>query len=78
MQRFKTLKTVELHAGILELTKEQAAARKHSLQDLGEGLYEITGPVQFKAGEGFGYDGELTKAMAQDLKSTSAKKKERR
>lgn len=67
MQKYKALKKVELFSGILELDKKQAAPRAHLLQDLGEGLYEITGPVQFKAGEEFGYDGEVTKAMAQDL-----------
>lgn len=75
MTRYRALKKIDLFSGILELTRKQAEPRAHQLQDLGEGLYEITGHVQFKAGEKFGYDGEVTKAMAQHLEAQSVKKK---
>jgi hypothetical protein len=78
MKRYKAVNRVELHAGILELTKKQSLPRAHCLQDLGEGFFEITGKVEFKVGEEFGYDGEVTKAMAQDLTAAEAEKKERK
>jgi len=49
------------------LTAAQASARSHNLKPLGDGRYQIANPVQFKAGEEFGYDGELPKALAEML-----------
>ena len=57
---------IELHSGVLNLTKGQAAVRAHNLRRTRTG-YEIVRPVQFKAGEQIGYDGELTHAMAEAL-----------
>jgi hypothetical protein len=69
MYKYKALKNVEIGSGILELNKGQAAPRIRARQitDLGEGLYEVTGVVQFKAGEEFGYDGEVGKALSEKL-----------
>jgi hypothetical protein len=55
---------IQLIAGIVGLTKQQAAARLGSLTDLGEGFYQIEKPVQFKRGEELGYDGDINKALA--------------
>ena len=55
--------TAEFHAGVLELTPAQASARITSLDDLGDGLYQIKHPVQFKRGEELGFDGEINKAQ---------------
>lgn len=59
---------ITLASGRLELTAAQATSRKHSLKKIkvnkeGDGLFEIQVPVQFKAGEKFGYDGEVPKSM---------------
>jgi hypothetical protein len=51
-------------AGVLSLTGEQAARRKHALRHLKDDRYEITAPVEFKAGEVIGYDGDMPKALA--------------
>ena len=51
-------------AGVLVLDAGQAAARRHALHELGEGRYQVMQPVQFKAGELIGYDGDLPKSLA--------------
>jgi hypothetical protein len=66
---------VELHTGILELTPEQAASRVGSLADLGEGLYSVLEPVQFKRGEEIGYDGDVNKDMAEKITVAPATRK---
>ena len=72
MHRYTTIAPITLHTGIVELTPEQAAPRLYQLNDLGEGLYEITGPVQFKAGETIGYDGDINKALMERLTESAA------
>lgn len=68
MQRYTvTGHSVNIHSGILDLAPEQAASRLHSLADLGDGLYEVLSPVQFKRGEEIGYDGEVNKALMQQI-----------
>lgn len=80
MQRYIVIgSSVGFISGILELTYEQAASRRDALIDLGEDLFEITSPVQFKRGEELGYDGEVNKQLLQSLEeiaeSDAAKKK---
>lgn len=53
--------------GTLRLTKEQAASRKHALLPLGEDTYTLTGPVEFKHGEIFGYDQPIPKTLAEEI-----------
>jgi hypothetical protein len=67
MQCYTVLQPITLYSGILDLTSSQAVPRLSSLIPLGEGLYEIAGPVQFKAGEIIGYDGEVNKALIESL-----------
>lgn len=45
------IKTLALHAGEIGLSNEQAAPRMHNLKKIGDGLYSILSPVQFKIGE---------------------------
>jgi len=52
-------------SGVLKLTKEQAKAREHALEDLGDGYFEVMTPVGFKRGEIVGFDGEVNKALLQ-------------
>lgn len=53
MKKFQTEATIELHSGLIGLSDRQAAKRSRQIKRAGEraGVYEITGPVQFKAGE---------------------------
>jgi hypothetical protein len=75
MERYEVTATqVEIHAGILQLDPEQAAARAHALDTLGEGLYQVRRPVQFKRGESFGYDGAVGKGMLQAVKPSGKRR----
>jgi len=60
---------VTFHSGILLLTPEQAKARPRVLIPLGDDLYEIKQPTQFKLGEVLGYDGDVSKDMLKFIKS---------
>lgn len=61
MEHIKTIETVRLHTGNLELTEVQASVRRHLLTPVEgkRGVYAIKDTVTFKAGEVFGYDGEI-------------------
>jgi len=61
MKVYKTLEPVRLSTGLLKLTKEQAKRRLHCLKKVSDGVYELTGPTQFKANEVFGYSGKMPK-----------------
>lgn len=52
---------------ILGLTVAQAEPRSHALKAMGDGRYEVTSRVEFKAGEVVATDAELSKAMATAL-----------
>lgn len=69
MKKYTTTTIVTLPAGtVMELTPEQAAARRHAIESLrGNGLYRATAPVQFKRGEVIGLDVEPPKALADEL-----------
>ena len=58
----------EIPAGsVLSLTEGQAVPRRAVLKPLGEGVYEATGALSFKAGERIGYQGDLPKSWADKL-----------
>ena len=59
-------RVVELPAGTVELSDEQAARRKHAIERIGKRgrKFAILKPLQFKHGETFGYDGDLPKHLA--------------
>lgn len=66
MTRYKVADRVAvIPSGIIALTPAQAKPRLHNLKVLGSGRYEILRPVEFKAGEAFGYAGDLPKAIAE-------------
>lgn len=67
--------SANFNSGILELTREQAAPRGHSLDPLDKDLYLIKAPVQFKAGENIGYDGDVNKAMLALIEPEEGQKK---
>ncbi len=69
MKQYKTLKTVELFAGQIGLSDEQAAPRADRLKAIEKGVYEIIAPVQFKAGEVIGLEDAPGKHMSKDGKT---------
>lgn len=54
-------------SGVLQLTKEQYGQRLHALVPLGDGLYRVTAPTGFKRGEVIGFEGEVNKALVQEI-----------
>ncbi len=70
--KVRALQTVTLGPGtVLALSERQAARRAHLLLPEGSGRYRTVASVQFKAGEEFGVDAELPKALA-DVVETDA------
>ncbi len=72
MKTYTTKTTVRLADGVLSLSPEQVAVRSNALAALGEGLYQVKGPVEFKAGETFGHDQPIPKAIALCLEEEGA------
>lgn len=69
MEEYIIVAPATFNAGILGLTEEQAAVRRHALKKLADGRYEVASPVQFKAGEKIGYAGEMPKTLGQLLET---------
>lgn len=68
--------TVTLGVGArVRLSAEQADARMHCLARVGKGkgggTFDVQQPIQLKAGESFGCDGDLPKAMAEAVKKAT-------
>lgn len=59
--------SANFHTGVLLLSDEQARARSYALKTLGDGLFEIVSPVQFKRGEVVGFEGPVNKAQLQEI-----------
>ncbi|MBV2206657.1 MAG: hypothetical protein KUL87_14645 [Pseudomonas sp.] len=73
MEKYLIVSPATLPAGTrLGLTKPQAEARQHALQPAGKGRYVAILPVQFKVGETISVDGELPKALAENLSQPTA------
>lgn len=53
-----------VNSGMVEITTEQARARRFALEPLGDDLYRVMQPTGFKRGEVFGHDGEIPKCLA--------------
>ncbi len=51
MKAYKTIAIVDLFAGLVGLSDDQASKRNLNLKKKRNGVYEITSPVQFKVGE---------------------------
>jgi hypothetical protein len=72
--KYLIVSAITLNPGlVLGLSDEQAAARKHAVQPLGKGKYEVISPVQFKAGETIHTDAELPKALANAVEQAARK-----
>jgi len=64
----KTYEVVAPYAGVnsgtVQITPEQARARRFALEPLGDDLYRVTQATGFKRGEMFGFDGDMPKSLA--------------
>lgn len=67
MKKIIATAIMAVHSGQVELTADQAKTRLHALtpvkvkKDTLAGIYAVQSPIQFKAGEEFGFDGEVGK-----------------
>ena len=59
---------IELHEGVVEVTASQAKRRSASLAPIGDDLYRIDNPVQFKVGEVIGIDYDLPKSLIEFMR----------
>lgn len=59
---FTVLEALQISQGKLKLDKAQAERRADFIEKDGDG-YNVVQPVWFKAGETFGYDGELPRVL---------------
>lgn len=65
MKQYRVVgKLARISTGNVELTPEQASDRMHNLKKLGGDVYEVLKPIEFKAGQVFGYDGTPGKGQA--------------
>ena len=60
-------KSYRFFHGLVQLTEKQAKVRMHQLIPRGEGIFEIVQPIEFKAGEELGFDGEVNAALLQNI-----------
>lgn len=67
MQKYKVIAALSIGAGVVALTEKQAHTRRNSIKPLGEGLFEVIKPTQFKIGEELGIEGPVPKQLAQAL-----------
>lgn len=78
MKRYTVISgPITIFSGILEMDERQASARSYAVTPLGEGLFEVVSPVQFKNGEEFGYDGDVNKSLLQQLTPAGDKKRDK-
>ncbi|MGE0289677.1 MAG: hypothetical protein AB7I42_25695 [Bradyrhizobium sp.] len=76
MQKYKvTARVAVIPSGVIAISAEQSGPRRHNLKAQGGDRWEILRPVEFKAGEVIGYEGELPKAMADNLELVEAQKR---
>ena len=54
---------IELHEGLVEVNESQAKRRSAMLAPVGNGIYRIDNPVQFKVGEVIGIDYDPPKSL---------------
>jgi len=81
MQRVKVIGiSANFNGGEVQINREQYKTRAHNLlvmkapvvEDGVEvecGVYRVVGPIQFKNGEEFGFDGPVNKALIKELET---------
>ena len=57
--------SVNVNAGCVLLSADQVRRRRHNLKAVGDDVFEIVNPIQFKHGETFGYDGPVDHITAE-------------
>jgi len=67
MNKFEAIEVINLHSGHVELDEDQARRRAHNIEEVEKGIFNIVNPIQFKIGEKFSHDGEVSKTLAQSL-----------
>jgi hypothetical protein len=72
MAKYRILEPLVFGEGVLGLSDEQYATRRHALKPLGKGQYQVVGEVQFKAGEVIEYGAALSKYMIGKLQLLSS------
>ncbi len=80
MRKYQVVeKHIEIGAGRVMLDADQFKTRSHNLSKPdADGVCEIVKPIQFKAGETFGFDGDFGKHLSQfviDLEAPKPAKK---
>jgi len=72
MKHYIAKQAVTLHGGLLTLNPDQARRRAHRLKGTDDKeIFEIVQPIQFKAGEEFGFDGDVPKDLKEVMKISS-------
>lgn len=75
MAKYKvTARVAVIPSGVIAITAAQAEHRKNNLHKLGNNRYEIRSPVEFKAGEVVGYEGDLPKVLATAMDEADTRK----
>jgi hypothetical protein len=67
MRAYRVTSPITLHTGVIGLSDRQAAGRANCLTLWPDGLYTVTRPVQFKAGEVISLEQEAVKGLGQFL-----------
>lgn len=68
MRQVEAIDVVTFGVGnILRLSPKQAGLRMNFLLAKGDGIFETIGEIQFKRGEKFGVEGEISKAMLESV-----------
>lgn len=55
----KAVKALFGAGSVLELTADQSKPRAHNLRQMGENLFEVINPVEFRTGEVLGFAGDV-------------------
>lgn len=63
MKQYQVTAICNLNSGLVELDQDQARRRKHNIKHVKDNVYGIVNPIQFKAGEKLGHDGDVNKAL---------------
>lgn len=78
MKTYVANDTVTVHEGKVTLSPAQYKRRASLVDKVGGDVYLVVSPVQFKAGEIFGYDGEIPKHYYSSAVEVKGKTQSRR
>lgn len=71
MKTYTAKSLIALPSGaVVRLSGKQAADRLPRMKKLGGERYELKDSLHFKAGETFGYEGDLPKALANEVEES--------